>query len=136
VSETLVRRFAGVAALAGAAIAAYLVYVRTTGSPIACTTGGCETVQQSQYSELLGVPVALLGLAAYLAIFGTCLARGELARAAGAALALSGTAFGAWLLYVQLARIHAVCEWCLASDTAMTAVAILALLRIAVAEKY
>ena len=134
-NEALVRRLTAVTALAGAAIAGYLVYVRTTGSPIACTTGGCETVE-SQYSELLGVPVALLGVAAYLAIFGTCLARGELARAAGAALALSSTAFGAWLLYVQLARIHAVREWCLASDTAMTAVAILALLRIAVAEKY
>jgi uncharacterized membrane protein len=59
-----------------------------------------------------------------------------LARAAGAALALTGTAFGGWLLYVQLARIHGVCEWCLANDAAMTAVAILALLRIAVADKY
>ena len=135
-NEALVRRLTAVTALAGAAIAGYLVYVRTTGSPIACTTGGCETVRESQYSELLGVPVALLGVVAYLAIFGTCLGRGELARAAGAALALSSTAFGARLLYVQLARIQAVCEWCLASDTAMTAVAILALLRIAVAEKY
>ena len=33
-------------ALAGAAVAAYLVYARYTGTRLACTTGGCEISDQ------------------------------------------------------------------------------------------
>ena len=46
----------GLVALAGAAVAAYLVYARYTHTQIACTTGGCETVQHSKYARLAGVP--------------------------------------------------------------------------------
>src|SRR4029077_13031314 len=51
-------------ALAGAAVAGYLVYARYTHTQLACTTGGCETVQHSKYAKAAGIPVALLGLAA------------------------------------------------------------------------
>ena len=58
-------------ALAGAAVSAYLVYARYSGTRLACTTGGCETVQHSKYSKAAGVPVAVLGLVAYFAVFVT-----------------------------------------------------------------
>jgi uncharacterized membrane protein len=121
-------------ALVGVALTSYLLYVRWSGAPLACTTGGCETVQASSYSKLLGVPVALLGLGAYATIFVTSLFRNDLARAATFSLALAGVAFVAYLLYVQLAVIHAVCEWCVASDIVMTVVAALALLRLRIAD--
>ncbi len=54
-------------ALVGMGIAAYLVYARLTDTRIACATGGCETVQASRYSEILGIPIAVLGLVAYAA---------------------------------------------------------------------
>src|ERR1700752_1648003 len=38
------------------------------GGPLKCGTGGCETVQASQYAVLFGVPVAFYGVAGYLAI--------------------------------------------------------------------
>jgi hypothetical protein len=41
-------------ALAGAAVAAYLVYARYAGTQLACTTGGCETVQHSKYAKAAG----------------------------------------------------------------------------------
>ncbi len=42
-------------ALAGAAVAAYLVYARYSGTRLACTTGGCETVQHSKYAKAAGI---------------------------------------------------------------------------------
>lgn len=107
-------------ALAGAGISAYLTYVRATGGAYACTTGGCEKVQSSEYAEVLGIPVAALGLAGYLLLGATALVAGEAAAAAGAALALAGLAFSIYLIYVQLAVIDAICVWCLASDGVMT----------------
>jgi uncharacterized membrane protein len=120
--------------LVGVALTSYLLYVRWAGATLACTTGGCETVQASSYSKLLGVPVALLGLGAYATIFVTSLFRSDLARAATFSLALAGVAFVAYLLYMQLAVIHAVCEWCVASDIVITAVAALAFLRLRLAD--
>jgi len=116
-------------ALAGAAVAAYLVYARYTGTQLACTTGGCETVQHSKYAKAAGIPVAVLGLAAYLAVFVTALSARVEAAAIGAAIALAGLAFGVYLIVVQVAVIDAICQWCLASD------AILALLAVACAER-
>ena len=124
---------AGVALLAatGAGIAGYLLYERLTGGTIACSTGGCEQVQDSAYAEVAGVPVALLGLLAYLAILATSFSSLELARAAGAAIALGGLAFSTYLVYVQIALIDALCQWCVASDLVLTALAALATLRLA-----
>jgi uncharacterized membrane protein len=133
-TEARLRVAIGSLSLVGAALASYLLYVRWTGTALACGTGGCETVQASSYSKLLGIPVALLGLLAYLTIFATSRVRSDLARAAGASVALAGVGFAAYLLYVQLAVIDAVCEWCLASDALMTVVAALTLIRVHAAE--
>ena len=124
-------RLAGVAlAAAGAAITAYLLHARWTGSAVACSTGGCETVQHSSYAEALGVPVAGLGFLAFVGLGATALARGAWAPLAQAGLALSALIFSAYLVYIQLAVIDAVCQWCLASDAVMSGIAVLALLRL------
>ena len=107
-------------AAVGAAITAYLLYVRQTGGALVCSTGGCETVQSSSYAEVLGVPVAALGLAGFLGLLVAALARGEWARLSQATLALTALAFSAYLLYIQLAVIDAICQWCLATDVLTT----------------
>jgi uncharacterized membrane protein len=117
-------------AAVGIGIASYLLAVHLGGVRLVCATGGCEAVQSSRYAELAGIPVAALGLAAYAGILAGALVRAPLAAAAGFALALSGVLFGAYLLYVQLAVIDAVCQWCLASDAVMAALAALTLLRL------
>jgi uncharacterized membrane protein len=129
VSERTLRAAIAALALAGAAVAAYLVYARYSGTRLACTTGGCETVQHSTYAKAAGIPVAVLGLAAYLAVFATALSARVEAVAIGAAIVLGGLAFGIYLIVVQVAVIDAICQWCLTSD------AILALLAIATAER-
>lgn len=121
---------AGALAATGAAIAGYLVYARSADVTIACTTGGCETVQHSDYAELAGVPVAVLGLGAYLLLLGVAFRRGELARVVGAVTAVSGALFAGYLLYVQLAVIDAICQWCVASDVVIGLLAVTCVLRL------
>ena len=96
---------------------------------LACTTGGCETVQHSRYAKAAGIPVAVLGLAAYVAVFATTLSARVEGAAIGAAIVLAGLAFGVYLIVIQVAVIDAICQWCLASD------GILALLAIGAAER-
>ena len=115
----------GALALAGAAVAAYLVYSRYSGTRLVCTTGGCETVQHSKYAKAAGIPVAVLGLVAYLAVFATALSARVEAAAIGAAIVLGGLAFGIYLIVIQVSVIDAICQWCLASDAILAVLAVL-----------
>jgi uncharacterized membrane protein len=124
------RRAIAATALAGIAVATYLTVVHYTHTSPICTSGGCEKVQHSSYAKLGGVPVALLGLLAYFAILATALVRGVGAALTGAVLALSGAAFSGYLLWAQLARIHAICQWCLANDAIVALVAVLCVARL------
>ena len=117
-------------AIVGAGIAAYLTYVHYADVSPICTTGGCEKVQSSKYAELAGIPVALLGLIAYVAIVATTLVRGVLPAFAGALLGLVGVAFSGYLLWAQLGPIGALCQWCLGNDVVITIVAVLAVARV------
>ena len=130
-SDRALRFSIAVLALAGSAISGYLTYIHYADATIFCTTGGCETVQSSRYAEIAGLPVAVLGLAGYVLIFLTTLGRGEVARVTGVSLALTGFFFSAYLVYVQLALLGAICQWCVASDVVMSAIVGLALLRLA-----
>ena len=117
------RRAALGLALVGTAIAAYLTYVRYAGIDPACTTGGCEKVQGSEYAEAAGVPVALLGLLAYVAVTALVLVPGEAARAGACLVALAGFGYSAYLTWLELFEIDAICQWCVASAVVMTALA-------------
>jgi uncharacterized membrane protein len=127
-------RGAGVAlgALAGvgAAIAGYLTWVHYAGAkPLCVAGGGCERVQESRYAELAGIPVAVIGLAGYLAILASLAVRRDGARLATAFLAFVGLAFSAYLTYVELFTLEAICQWCVASAVVMTLIAVLASIR-------
>jgi uncharacterized membrane protein len=122
-SDRALRTAVGILATAGAAIAGYLTYARLTDTTLACATGGCEIVQRSDYAELAGIPVALLGLTAYVFVLGTAFTSSEPARAAAAAVAVAGAAFSAYLVYIQIAVIDAICQWCVASDVVMALLA-------------
>jgi uncharacterized membrane protein len=117
-------------ALAGAGIAGYLTYVHYAHVQPLCTTGGCEKVQASKYAELLGVPVAVLGLAAYATLFALAWIRGAAAALASTLVALVGVGFSAYLVWAQLGPIDAICPWCLAQDVVMAALAALSVARL------
>lgn len=118
------RAAATAAGLIGLGIAAYLTILHYAGGTPACgVSHGCATVQASEWATFAGVPVALLGALGYLAIVTTLWLPGETARLAGAALAIAGLGFSAYLTYRELFDIHAICTWCVASATVMTALA-------------
>ncbi|MGH7669037.1 MAG: vitamin K epoxide reductase family protein [Gemmatimonadaceae bacterium] len=114
-----------VLALCGVLLATYLAlhdlgYIGT----LACGTGSCELVQTSRWSRLLGIHVAVWGVAYYLVVFAVAIAAvgDRFADDRRASLALVGlTAWGVlfsiWLTYVELFRLHAICRWCVGSAT-------------------
>jgi uncharacterized membrane protein len=106
----------------GLGVASYLTYVHYAGIKPACTAGeSCTKVQTSIYSELAGVPVALIGLIGYVAILGSLLApENETSRFATVAFTVIGFGFSAYLTYRELFTIHAICEWCASSAGIMT----------------
>jgi uncharacterized membrane protein len=128
-----VRRAVIVLSVIGVGIAGYLTWVHYAGLEVVCLAGGggCEKVQSSDYAELAGIPVALLGLLGYLGILaGTLFLPDEEGRLAGAFLALVGFGFSMYLTWAELFRIHAICQWCVASAVIMTALMILTLVRL------
>jgi uncharacterized membrane protein len=123
-----------VLAALGVGVAAYLVWVHYSGALALCAgAGGCETVQASRYASVAGVPVALLGLGLYLALLGLAVWRAWRGAAAPApvalglfGLAVAGTLYSAYLTYLEIAVIGALCPWCLSSAVLMTALCALA----------
>ena len=118
------------AATVGIGIAAYLTAVHYAHTAPICTNGGCEKVQHSSYATLAGVPVALLGLFAYLGILASAALRRVEAALAGCVIALSGAAFGGYLLWAQIARIDAICIWCVGSDVVTACLVVLCSVRL------
>lgn len=117
VSDRVLRAGVAALALAGVAIAGYLTYVHYRPEALICTgSGGCETVQESSYAQLAGIPVALLGLAAYVAMLALVAWDSELARTLVAALALAALGFSLYLVSLQAFVIDAWCVWCLVND--------------------
>jgi uncharacterized membrane protein len=132
VSDRRLRLVAALVALAGILVAGYLTKAHYGDGSLVCPVGGgCETVQESEYAELAGIPVALLGLVAYSVLLGLILWDAPLARLVAAALALTGLLFSGFLLVVQAFVIEAFCIWCLANDVVIApALALLTGLRL------
>jgi uncharacterized membrane protein len=120
-----------VISLIGIGVAGYLTYTHYEGLNVVClSSGGCETVQKSVYSKLAGVPVAVLGLAGYIAILLSLTIRNELGRVAGFGIALIGCLFSLYLTYREIFTIKAICQWCVSSAVLMTILTILTAIRV------
>jgi uncharacterized membrane protein len=122
-------------ALVGVLVATYLwLYKIGVIGELKCGTGSCETVQASRYAELLGLPVALYGVAGYATLFAIGLAGLDPRRATDprldrllVALATAGFGFTVYLTAIELFVLHAICRWCVASAVIMTAIWLLSL---------
>jgi uncharacterized membrane protein len=132
VTERGLRRATAALALLGLAIAGYLTWVHYAGLQPICAGGGggCERVQTSQWADLAGIPVAVLGVAGYAAILISLALPADTGRSAAALVALAGAGFSAWLTYLEIARIHAICQWCVASAVVMALLAIVSVTRL------
>jgi uncharacterized membrane protein len=110
-------------ALAGIFISLYLtLYKLGVIGELTCSIGSCETVNTSKWSTFLHLPVAAWGLLFYAEVFVISLV-GTMPRFENAPIfslvlvveAAVGVLFSAWLTYLELAVIHAICIWCVTS---------------------
>ena len=131
-SDRGLRLAAGLVALAGVAVAGYLTWAHFADSSVLCVAGGgCEQVQESEYAEIAGIPVAVLGLGAYATVLGLVVWDSVGARLAAASIAFVGLLFSLYLLALQLFVIEAVCIWCMANDVVIApALAVVTALRL------
>jgi uncharacterized membrane protein len=99
-------------------------------------SGDCSTVNSSRYSEVNGIPVAIIGILGYLAILAVLYfeKRNSFFKQNGTlmifGMALTGFLFTIWLIYVEVALINAICPFCLTSQAAMTLIFIIAVIRL------
>ncbi len=123
-------------ALAGIFLALYLLlYKLGMIGALTCSVGSCETVNTSKWAKFLGFPVAGWGVAWYLAAFVLALA-GIQDRFAGSrpiSIALvthtaTGLLFSAYLTWLELFVIHAICQWCVVSAILVLVMFIVAVL--------
>jgi uncharacterized membrane protein len=122
-------------ALAGIFISLYLtLYKLNVIGELSCSIGSCETVNTSRWSMFLGLPVAAWGLLFYLDVFVIALlgttARFEYEPAISIVLvaqAAIGVLFSAWLTYLELGVIHAICIWCVTSACIVVAILLVAI---------
>jgi uncharacterized membrane protein len=116
---TLRRTGLAAAALAavGIVVAGYLTWTKLSGGlPVCGPLAGCDTVAQSEYSELLGIPVSLLGMGfsgVVLLLAAAWWRVGDRRAILGAyGLGLFGLLFVGYLTYLELFVIEAICVWC------------------------
>ncbi|MGH7530582.1 MAG: vitamin K epoxide reductase family protein [Gemmatimonadales bacterium] len=117
-------------ALIGFFIALYLwLHQVGVAGELRCGTGGCDTVQASRWARQLGIPVAFYGVVGYAAILAVALAGLRPAALASPAparwlllLSTAGVLFSAWLTYLELFVIHAICRWCVGSAVVMAGI--------------
>lgn len=112
-------------AVAGLGIMVYLTSIPETN--ICYPNGACQIIQQSEYGEILDVPVGLWGALGYLAILVTWSASLfgssrllSIVPWALLALTLLGVLFSLYFTFLEPFVIGATCPWCLTSAILMT----------------
>ncbi|HTX79380.1 MAG TPA: vitamin K epoxide reductase family protein [Longilinea sp.] len=123
-------RIIQVLAALGLADAIYLTIMKFANNPQLCIqgVGDCWSVNSSKFSEIYGIPVALIGALGYVMIFAlaTLAARGGKGRSLGIygtfGLGLIGVLFSAYLTYLEVYVIHAICPFCIASAVIMATI--------------
>jgi uncharacterized membrane protein/glutaredoxin len=115
-------------ALMGLAVSGYMLYIEMAEVIAICgPVSDCNSVQQSEYSHLFGIPIALFGVIAYLTILlvwsivhYSAEKIAYIGRLVLFLLTLSGTLFSIYLTSLEPFVIGASCIWCLASAIIMT----------------
>lgn len=120
-------------AVIGLGVAGYLAYVEATQTVAVCgPIGDCNTVQNSPYAKLLGLPLGVVGLAGYGVILAGWLWEGRRAWPLADQMplivfcaALFSVVFSIYLTYLEIFVIRATCIWCLSSAVIVTLILLL-----------
>jgi uncharacterized membrane protein len=130
-SELSLRVILAALGVVGLGIATYLTIVHYEGGDPVCLAGGesCAKVQDSEYADLFGLPVPLIGIGGYLTVLAAAAMAGDRGRFLGLFAGLVGVGFSIYLTYLEIFVIEAICYWCVASAVVMTVVLGVALIR-------
>lgn len=127
-----------VLAIIGLLVSIYMTIYKLTSNDAMCIgSSGCSEVNSSRYSEINGIPVALLGVVGYAVILVLLFleTRPGFFQQNGIMLlfgvSLIGFLFTLYLIYVEVALIGAYCPFCLASQAVMTIIFIISVVRLA-----
>jgi uncharacterized membrane protein len=121
-SEANLRRAIAFVAALGIGVATYITIADSGGGSPTCLAGGhgCATVAESSYSHIAGVNIAIFGIAGYIFLLASAFFANDYARLGGFAVALGGFGFSIYLTYLEIFKIEAICQWCVASAVLMT----------------
>ncbi|UYN91239.1 MAG: vitamin K epoxide reductase family protein [Anaerolineales bacterium] len=116
--------------------AAYLTYVKLVEDGVCAVGGGCAIVNTSPYASLWGIPIAAIGGAAFLTMLIVLLLeeRSDFFAINGSlivfGLSLIGVLYSAYLTYLELYVIHAICPFCVVSAIILVAMLVVSILRV------
>ena len=121
-SEWTLRRAVAFFAALGIGVATYIAIADSGGGSPVCIAGshGCATVAKSSYSHVAGVNIAVFGIVGYALLLASAFFANDLARLGGFATALGGFGYSVFLTYLEIFKIEAICQWCVASAVLMT----------------
>lgn len=111
-----------VLATIGLALSLYLSYVHFNLDALVCSGGGCEIVQTSRYSEMFGIPIAFMGVAMFITLIVAIVVRErkpeytDILGTAIVGILLTAVLYWAYLTYIELNVLYAVCQWCVATS--------------------
>ena len=121
----------------GLLVSIYMTIYKVTSNDNMCIgSQDCSVVNASKYSEVNGIPVAVIGAIGYTALLGIL----WLERRPGFfqdngsmiffGISLIGFFFTLWLVYVEVALLKAYCPFCIASQISMTLIFVLSAIRV------
>jgi uncharacterized membrane protein len=116
--------------------AAYLTYIKLLEDGVCSVSSGCEIVNTSQFAVVWGIPIAAIGGAAYIAMLAVLLLepRIEFFDLNGPlivfGLTLIGVLYSAYLTYLELYVIHAICPFCVVSAVVLVLMFIVSIMRL------
>ena len=117
----------------------YLVWVKYTGAYALCgPIGDCESVNSSQYSEIFGIPIALLGAGAYMVMIVLLLLENrdqvwaEFGPMIVFGMSLIGVLYSIYLTYLEVAVLKAICPYCVISAIILVVLLILSGIRLSI----
>jgi len=135
--EKWLYRISAALAVLGLLVSIYMTIYKILNADAMCLgSGDCSTVNASSYSEVNGIPVAVFGVIGYAAILAVHFLekRNRFFKQNGTLLifgmALTGFLFTLWLIYVEVAILKALCPFCVTSQTAMTLIFMIAVIRL------
>ena len=121
----------------GLLVSIYMTIYKVTSNDNMCVgSQDCSVVNASKYSEVNGIPVAVVGAIGYSALLGIL----WFERKPGFfndngsmiffGISLIGFFFTLWLVYVEIALLKAYCPFCITSQITMTLIFILSVVRV------